>query len=149
MSCVSTDNESQRIPPSVTGTQRILQEGALPLLDAAEAAGLHGAAKPSLKTLLRASICGRLESIKVSGRRLTSAEAIVRWVEAAQHRRDRFALPPTEADRVLEAFDLGREAGSLAQPQGGADESESRTPLSRVTSVRDSSHQPTSNQKET
>ncbi len=94
--------------PAPTVAERVLAEGAQPLLAAARAAGLLDEALPSTKTLLRAAISRKLDAVKVAGRWLTSAAAIRRWVEAAQHRRDRFGIDAVAADRVLEAFDLGR-----------------------------------------
>lgn len=88
--------------------RRVIAEGAQPLLAAARAAGLLDKALPSTKTLLRAAISRKLDAVKVAGRWLTSAPAILRWIEAAQHRRDRFGIDAEAADRVLEAFDLGR-----------------------------------------
>ena len=104
----TTPPSRPEVPPVVTTTQRVLAEGAQPLLAAARAAGLLDEALPSTKTLLRAAISRKLDAVKVAGRWLTSAAAIRRWVEAAQHRRDRFGIDAVAADRVLEAFDLGR-----------------------------------------
>src|SRR5262245_48192447 len=95
-------------PARESATQRVLSEGAMPLLAAARGAGLLDDALPSNKTLLRAAISRKLDAVKVAGRWLTSAAAIRRWVEAAQHRRDRFGIDAAAAERVLEAFDLGR-----------------------------------------
>lgn len=89
--------------------QRVLAEGALPLLAAARAAGLLEEALPSIKTLLRAAISRKLDAVKVAGRWLTSAAAVRRWIEASQPRRERFGLDAAAADRVLEAFGLGRQ----------------------------------------
>lgn len=94
------------LPASVA--QRVLDEGAHPLLAAARAAGLLEDALPSTKTLLRAAISRKLDAVKVAGRWLTSAAAIRRWVEAAQPRRDRFGIDAGTADRVLDAYGLGR-----------------------------------------
>lgn len=91
--------------------QRILDEGAQPLLDAAVSAGLSGDALPSLKTLLRAAISRKLEAVKVAGKWLTSPAAIVRWIEGSQGRRESLGqqLDRTAADEVLAAHGLGRE----------------------------------------
>ena len=105
------DNEAPRHPESplpASAAQRVLAEGAQPLLAAARAAGLHDEALPSTKTLLRAAISRKLDAVKVAGRWLTSAAAIRRWVEAAQPRRDRFGIDAGAADRVLDAYGLGR-----------------------------------------
>lgn len=91
--------------------QRVLDEGAQPLLAAARAAGLLDESLPSTKTLLRAAISRKLDAVKVAGRWLTSAAAIRRWVEAAQHRRERFGIDAAAADRVLDAYGLGRTPG--------------------------------------
>jgi hypothetical protein len=104
----STTNTTSRAAHATTATQRVLAEGAQPLVTAARAAGLLDEALPSLKTLLRAAISRKLDAVKVAGRWLTSAAAIRRWVEAAQHRRERFAMDSVAADLVLDAFDLGR-----------------------------------------
>ena len=63
---------------------RVLDEGAQPLLLAARAAGLKGDAELSLRTLLRNASTGKLEAIKIAGRWLTSAAAIRRWVASQQ-----------------------------------------------------------------
>ena len=65
-------------------TVRLLTEGTMPLVDAAREAGLCPV--PSLRTLLRAAAAERLESLKVAGRRVTSAPAIGRWIAAQQRR---------------------------------------------------------------
>lgn len=65
-----------------SATARLLAEGTKPLVDAAREAGLHPV--PSLRTLLRAAIGGRLESLIVAGRRVTSPAAIVRWIAGQQ-----------------------------------------------------------------
>ncbi len=64
-------------------TVRLLAEGTKPLVEAAREAGLHPV--PSLRTLLRAAIARRLESLMVAGRRVTSPAAIVRWVAGQQN----------------------------------------------------------------
>ena len=74
-----------------TAVERVMREGVLPLTKAARESGLQHA--PCLRTLMRASISGRLEAVKVAGRWLTSAKAIVRWVEASQQ----YAEPPRAA----------------------------------------------------
>lgn len=87
---------------------RLLAEGVQPLVDAAKEAGLRPV--PSLRTLLRASISRRLESVKVAGRRLTSAPAIVRWVSRQQGDRCEFrrdTIPHAAASVVLESYGLG------------------------------------------
>ena len=61
---------------------QLLREHVYPLVEAAREAGLHPA--PSIDTLLRACSAGKLASIKLAGRRLTSASAIRRWVIAEQ-----------------------------------------------------------------
>lgn len=104
----SSTNTGTAGAPASTVAQRVLAEGAQPLLAAARAAGLLDKALPSTKTLLRAAISRKLDAVKVAGRWLTSAPAILRWIEAAQHRRDRFGIDAAAADRVLEAFNLGR-----------------------------------------
>ena len=80
----------------------------MPLVDAAREAGLRPL--PSLRTLLRASISGRLESLKLVGRRVTSAPAVIRWV-VGQQRRQRAPAQPRAADPspVIERYGLGRE----------------------------------------
>ncbi len=103
---VAHPDHAGSFPASVA--QRVLTEGAQPLLTAARAAGLLDEALPSTKTLLRAAISRKLDAVKVAGRWLTSAAAIRRWIEAAQHRRERFGIDAEAADRVLDAFDLGR-----------------------------------------
>lgn len=60
----------------------LLRQEVYPLVEAARLAGLHPA--PSTNTLLKACSSGKLESIKIGGRRLTSASAIRRWVIAEQ-----------------------------------------------------------------
>ncbi len=62
--------------------EQLLREGTRPLVDAARGAGLDPV--PSLRTLLRAAIAGRLDTLTVAGRRVTSVPAIVRWVDAEQ-----------------------------------------------------------------
>ena len=64
---------------------RLLSEGTSPLVSAAREAGLRPV--PSHRTLLRAAVAGRLESLLVAGRRVTSPAAVVRWVVTEQHRR--------------------------------------------------------------
>jgi len=64
---------------------RLLAEGTAPLVGAARQAGLDPT--PSLRTLLRAATAGRLETLLVASRRVTSPAAIVRWVAAQQVRR--------------------------------------------------------------
>lgn len=68
--------------PLADRTARLLDEGTMPLVEAATEAKLRPV--PSLRTLLRASIAGRLESLKVAGRRVTSVQAIGRWVAGLQ-----------------------------------------------------------------
>ena len=63
-------------------TARLLGEGTLPLADAAREAGLRPV--PSMRTLLRATIAGHLESLLVAGRRVCSPAAIARWVAGQQ-----------------------------------------------------------------
>lgn len=96
------------VPPATSTAQLILAEGAQPLLAAARDAGLLGDALPSTKTLLRAAISRKLEAVKVAGRWLTSSRAILRWVEAAQHRRERYGIDAAAANQVLTAYGLGR-----------------------------------------
>lgn len=105
------DNTSHPRPvgaKTTTAAQRVLDEGAQSLLSAARAAGLCEDVLPSTKTLLRAAISRKLEAVKVAGRWLTSAPAVRRWIEASQPRRERFGIDAAAADRVLEAFNLGR-----------------------------------------
>jgi hypothetical protein len=87
--------------------ERLMAEGTRPLVDAARDARLQPV--PSLRTLLRAAISGRLESLKVAGRRVTSPAAVVRWVAAQQRRAE---PPPMRADpgEVLGRYGLAREA---------------------------------------
>ena len=101
-------HHASQVHPSVA--QRILDEGAQPLLDAARDAGLRGDVCPSLKTLLRAALSRKLEAAKVAGRWLTSAAAIRRWVEHSQRRRDGLGahLDQVGAETLLEAHGLGR-----------------------------------------
>jgi hypothetical protein len=100
--------QSLSTPSATTTAQRILAEGAQPLLAAARAAGLLGDALPSSKTLLRAAIGRKLDAVKVAGRWLTSPGAIMRWVEAAQHRRERCGIDAAAANEVLASYGLGR-----------------------------------------
>ena len=97
--------------PETSVAQRILDEGAQPLLAAAREAGLRGGAALSLKTWLRKAISGELEAIKVGGRWLTSSRAIRRCLEAAQLRRQPSAPPAARADAnaVLSKYGLGRD----------------------------------------
>lgn len=95
-------------PPAISTAQRVLAEGAQPLLAAARAAGLHDEALPSTKTLLRAAISRKLDAVKVAGRWLTSAAAVRRWIEGSQPRRERFGMDRHAANEVLEAYGLGR-----------------------------------------
>lgn len=105
-------NASHESPARHSRVQRVLDEGARPLLVAAGDAGLRAAALPSLKTLLRAAISGKLEAVKVAGRWLTSPPAVRRWIEAEQHRRERYGaaaeLDAAAADAVLDAHGLPR-----------------------------------------
>jgi hypothetical protein len=99
------------VPTATTTAQRILAEGALPLLAAAQDAGLLGEALPSKKTLLRAAISRKLEAVKVAGRWLTSSAGILRWVAAAQHRQARCGIDAVAANQVLASYGLGRKVG--------------------------------------
>jgi hypothetical protein len=73
---------------TTTVAQRVLDEGAMPLIQAARAAGLDGDALPSLRTFLREAASRRLEAVKVAGQWLTSASAVRRFVERAQQERN-------------------------------------------------------------
>ena len=77
--------ERHALQPGDTAAH-LLAEGTAPLVDAARLAGLQPA--PSLRTLLRAAAAGRLESLLVAGRRVTSPAAIVRWVVVEQERQE-------------------------------------------------------------
>jgi hypothetical protein len=72
--------------PSDDSAARLLGEGTKPLVAAARTAGLDPV--PSHRTLLRAALSGRLESLLVAGRRVCSIAAVVRWVRAEQARRE-------------------------------------------------------------
>jgi hypothetical protein len=107
----NTDNGSHRGTAESNPTHRVLAEGPRPLLKAAKDAGLNDKdALPSLRTLLRAAISGQLDAVKVAGRWLTSPAAIVRWIDAAQHRRVQCLpiLSATVADEVLAPNGLQR-----------------------------------------
>lgn len=69
----------------LAATRRLLAEGIRPLAEAAQSAGLQPV--PSAKTLRRAALSGRLESLLVAGRRVTSSLAVVRWIALEQQRR--------------------------------------------------------------
>ena len=108
--------------PNITA-QRVLDEGARPLLVAAADAGLRQDACPSLKTFLRAAISHKLEAVKLAGRWLTSPAAVRRWIEAEQHRRDRYGsaagIDPAAADTVLGAYGLARPHPDKSTPEHG------------------------------
>ena len=96
-------------PDTLDDTARLLAEGVMPLAKAAHDAGLRPA--PSLRTLLRACLSGRLESIKVAGRRLCSPAAIVRWISRSQQHRTPIAVAATtDAPAVLARYGLDRDS---------------------------------------
>lgn len=76
------DKQVQVVSSQHIVTQRLLAEGAKPLLVAAREAGLNPA--PTVKTLLRWTIAGtngkKLERVRVGGRVLTSVAAVQRFI---------------------------------------------------------------------
>lgn len=86
---LSQDTTPQIISAASTLAQRVLDEGAQPILAAAQAAGLLGDSLPSLKTFLRAVRTGTLDAVKVGGRWLTSGAAVRRWVAGQQRLQER------------------------------------------------------------
>lgn len=107
-------NPSSPFPPQSVA-ERLLAEG--PLLTIVAAAAAEGFAI-SAKTALRWAIAGtngaRLDSVRVGGRRMTTRDAMRRFV-VAQQRHDapvsRRTLSPADVDRLLAAHGLGREDG--------------------------------------
>ena len=79
---MTTANTTTHPSPIEELTALLLAEGTRPLVDAARDAGLRPV--PSLRTLLRAAIANRLESLLIAGRRVTSTAAIGRWVARQQ-----------------------------------------------------------------
>lgn len=108
MGVMTPQRDATQTDPDHDTAARLLGEGTMPLVEAAREAGLRPV--PSLRTLLRASITGRLESLRVAGRRVTSVPAVVRWVAAQQRRRAaRPAARAVDSDAVLSRYGLGRE----------------------------------------
>lgn len=97
-------------PPFQGQVDRLLEEGLLSIVDAAEAEGLRISPKTTIRWALHGTGGVRLETVKVGGRRLTSRAAIRRFVAAQQH--DEVPHGPVidakAADRILEAHGLGR-----------------------------------------
>lgn len=89
-------------------TDRLLEEGTLPLVEAAKAAGIR---QVHLRTLMRAAISRKLEALKFAGRWVTSPSAVRRWI-ARQQQRIVAAQPAklAEPSCVLDRYGLGREA---------------------------------------
>ena len=107
---MTTRDTAAHADPAHAIAFRLLEEGTFPLVQAAQQAGLTPV--PSLRSLLRAAITGRLESLKISGRRVTSPQAVARWVVAQQAKRANpapLAQTRIEAEAVLERYGLGRE----------------------------------------
>ena len=119
----SRDLTSHDSTLTVTVAQRILDEGAQPLLAAAREAGLLGDALPSLKTFLRAVVSGKLDAVKVGGRWLTSPSAVRRYVEQLQQ--GRHGAPPvatadaaSAAARSAVTGTANRDTGTLRRAGG-------------------------------
>lgn len=94
-------------------TERIYDEGLFSVIEAAKHVGVQISAKTALRWCLHGIRGVRLESVKVAGRRMTSREAIRRFITATQREQDRpDVLDQQAADRILDAFGLGRDSSS-------------------------------------
>ena len=105
-------------------TNRLLDEGIILVVKAAQAEGISIGSKTALRWCIAGIRGVRLESVKIGGRRMTSRAALRRFVAATQDRMASF-VPPTRpslsaeaADRVLASYGLARhqsEARSLGR----------------------------------
>ncbi len=104
------DSPSPTAIPTSATIERLLGEGLLTVVAAAAAEGLSISPKTAIRWGLRGASGVRLATVKVGGRRLTSREAIRRFVVAQQVAATPAAstLDAASAARVLDAFDLGR-----------------------------------------
>ncbi|MBL8751408.1 MAG: DUF1580 domain-containing protein [Planctomycetes bacterium] len=97
-------------PHAQTIADRLLDEGALPIVEAARREGITISGKTALRWALHGTAGARLESVRIGGRRMTSGAAIRRFVEAQQKN----PLPVAQAldlratDAVLAAHGITR-----------------------------------------
>lgn len=109
---MDTDAPDATLSDRLTTTDRLLDEGTLPLLAAAKAAGMRPV--PCLRTLMRAAITRKLEALKMRGRWATSAAAIRRWIARQQRGAGPTPPPLAHPDAVLSRYGLGRGQGEGA-----------------------------------
>lgn len=104
---------NHQLPPA-TSTSRILDEGVVLVVRAASDMGISISAKTAIRWCLSGVRGVALESIKVRGRRMTSRQAMRRFIEATQAARTNPAAALTltheGAKRCLAAFGLDFEA---------------------------------------
>jgi hypothetical protein len=111
------DNSNQR----QVAANRLLDEGVMTVVKAAEMEGIRISSKTALRWCMRGVHGVRLESVKIGGRRLTSRAALRRFIAATQEQ----SVPPlpttaptpppaavldaAAAERILRASGLGRD----------------------------------------
>jgi hypothetical protein len=110
--------------PSATAPRtifaRILAEGPLPIVEAAAANGIKLHPKSALRQAIAGSGGARLESVKLNGKRLTSAAAYRRFLEAQQREPEQPAqLDPDDVDRALSGYGLARDGARATARQRG------------------------------
>lgn len=94
-------------------TNRLLDEGVMLIVKTAHAEGISISPKTALRWCIGGLRGVRLESLRIAGQRMTSRQALRRFIAATQDRPA--ATQPAElcpdreaADRILEAHGLGR-----------------------------------------
>lgn len=92
-----------------TTTDRLLAEGIATVVEAATAEGIQITAKTALRWVIHGVRGVRLESIKVAGRRMTSRQAIRRFVANTQNEQGVSPeVDPAVSEHVLKSHGLGR-----------------------------------------
>lgn len=92
-------------------TDRLLDEGVMLAVAAARAEGIDISSKTALRWCIAGLRGVQLETLKIRGRRMTSRQAMRRFIAATQDLPRVTNEPPVldreSANRVLEAFGLG------------------------------------------
>ena len=104
-------SDSHDTRPPTSKTHALLDEGVLTVTAAAAAEGIEISSKTALRWCLGGVRGTRLESLKISGRRLTSRAALRRFFELTQQQAIESGPPTIDRDaanQVLTAYGLGR-----------------------------------------
>ena len=102
-------DQSLPVTPQASA-ERLLDEGALPIVEAARREGIGISAKTALRWALHGTAGVRLESVRVGGRRMTSRAALRRFIAAQQRNATpaKQSIDPASADAVLASHGLSR-----------------------------------------